>query len=378
MSDCPYCNNKDTQLYYYTNLPFYVWLLSSGEKNFMVPVEIYLCPNCWYAFNRNPLPEEYIKKLYDDNHFIPSTDTHYPQRGDFYNIVKANTNKNDCIIEIGSSNGYLLTLLSDCGYKYLGEINPDPRIDGRIPIQMKNIDLSWDISYRSDIDVFLFDNVFEHLEKPWEYLKIVSNRLTKNGKIIMEFPGYCSCLHHQHVSFFTLPFLHTISKESGLTMNVVFHGSSTVTRVIFQKEGSRDKKSHSLGPVELEEEKNKILLNTQKVRKDFINRKTKLNSFLQNTSGEKVYWWGADMWAASLFSYIEQEWLDENINFKFIESDESKEGLTFFPASAKVFSAEKTLKNMNIKYLVLASQSINEMKQKLIEWNCRVENVFHV
>jgi hypothetical protein len=218
--------------------------------------------------------------------------------------------------------------------------------------------------------------MFEHLEKPWEFLKVISDKLSKDGKILMEFPGYCSCMHHQHVSFFTLPFLQTISDEIGLTMNVPFHNSSTVTRVIFQKEACH-KKLPSLSSDELEEDKKEILLNTGNVRQDYIDKKSKLNDFLKNALGEKIYWWDTGMYSAILFNYMDPS-LKKDLRFKFIDSDHSREGKIFFPADAPVFSAEKTLRNNNIKYLVLASQFKDEMKHRLREWNCNAEIIFFV
>jgi len=378
MPACPYCENNDIQLYYYAKLPFFIWPLTPGEKNFMVTVEVYLCTNCWYAFNINPLSEEYIKKLYDDYYIAPPAHKHYySPHSEFFKLVKGNIKSDDRIIEIGPSNGYLLTLLYVHGYEYLEEAKPERRIDGNLSLRVVDDFSIGDEEFGSEIDVFLLDNVFEHLEKPWEFLEMISNGLSKDGRIIMEFPGYCSCMHHQHVSFFTLPFLQTISQECGLIMNVAFHDHSTVTRVIFQKRGNCGKLL-SLDIDELEKEKELILQNTQKISQDFINNKSKLNNFLKNASGGEIYWWGTDMWAASLFSYIDQDLLNENLKIKYIDSDNSKEGLIFFPAKAEVFSAEKVLKNANIKYLVIASKYEYEMAKLLKEWNCNAESIFHV
>ncbi|MCL1940571.1 MAG: class I SAM-dependent methyltransferase [Synergistaceae bacterium] len=373
---CPYCKNKHTELYYSAKLPFYVWPLSRGEKNFIVPVKIFLCHNCWYAFNHKPLPEEFIKNYYDNYDYVfSSVGINYSQRSEFINMVKANARRKDHIIEIGSSNEYLLIKLYNYGYRSLGKIEPHPRIDGKLPIRAVNKDFSLDTNFESEIDIFLFDHMFEHLEKPWEFLKVISDKLSKDGKILMEFPGYCSCMHHQHVSFFTLPFLQTISDEIGLTMNVPFHNSSTVTRVIFQKVACH-KKLPSLSSDELEEDKKEILLNTGNVRQDYIDKKSKLNDFLKNALGEKIYWWDTGMNSAILFNYAEPNF-KKNLSFKFIDSEESREGKIFFPAGATVLSAEKNLKGRNIKYLVLASQFKDEMMQKLQEWDCNAEKIFH-
>ena len=67
---CPYCKNNDTKVYYSIELPIYAWPLPPGESNFMVPVEISLCTDCWYAFNSKPLSEELLKLIYDNYVYI--------------------------------------------------------------------------------------------------------------------------------------------------------------------------------------------------------------------------------------------------------------------------------------------------------------------
>ena len=373
---CPYCENKDTKLYYSAELPFHAWPLSRGENNFTVPVKIFLCPNCWYAFNHKPLPEEFIKRFYDHYGCVhtPEETDNSPNGEFFLNLVINNAGKKDRIIEAGHSNKYLLTKLFHCGYKNLMEIDFNMNLSIPVIDEDQIQETVYGAVAKAGSNVILFDHVFEHLERPWEFLKMISNKLGRGGKILMEFPGYCNGMHHQHVSFFTLPFLRTMSDEVGLTMKVVFHDSLTVTRVIFKKDGLH-KKPHP-SPAELEEEIKEITLNTQKVMEGCDDKRSKLNDFLKNARGEDIYWWDTGMHSAILYNYAEPHFKN-NLSFKFIDSDDSREGKIFFPAGAPVFAAEKTLRDTNIKYLVLASQFKDEMTQKLQEWNCNAEKIFH-
>ena len=368
---CPYCKSNDTKVYYSIDLPIFTWPLSPEENNFIAPVEISLCTNCWYAFNSKPLSEELLERIYDNYVYVsPSKGIGYSLRGGFIQMVKDNTRKEDYIIEIGSSDGYLLKQLYDCGYRNLGGIDPNPRVNEEFPIRIMKGYFTRDTRFESEVDVFLLEHVFEHLEKPWEALGDLSCKLRKNGKILMEFPGYCMGMHHQHLSFFTLPFLQDIAAQNELNIIPVYH--EEVTRVIFEKTGAH---APFLSGPQLEKEKEKILGNINKVSEKHAKMKSELNAFLSESAGEKVYWWGTGSWASILFCSIDINILN-SLDFEIIDSDEARSTKIFTPANKEVMFAESSLRGKNVKNIVLGSQFTSEMISKLEEWNCKPERVF--
>jgi len=368
---CPYCNSDYTKVYYSIDLPIYTWPLLPGEKNLIAPVEISLCSNCWYAFNSKPLPEKSLQQIYDNYFYVsPSMGIGHSLRNGFIQMVKGNTRKEDRIIEIGSSDGYLLRQLHDCGYINLGGIDPNPRINEAFPVKIMKGYFTRDTNFESEIDVFLLEHVFEHLEKPWEFLKKMSDKLSNNGRILMEFPGYCNGMHHQHLSFFTLPFLQNIAIQSGLNSIPVYH--EEVTRIIFKKNSNP---VPLLSNLQLDEEKKKILAKFNKVAEEHAKMKSELVAFLEKSKGDKVYWWGTGSWATILFYSIDKNILG-NMDLEIIDSDPARTSRIFSPANKEVKLAESSLSGKNVKNIVLGSQFISEMRQKLEDWNCRPERIF--
>jgi len=370
---CPYCKNNKTKAYYSVDIPIFTWPISPGEKNFIAPVEISLCTDCWYAFNSKPLSEELLKQIYDNYVYIsPSAGIGHSLRSEFIQMVKDNTVKEDYIVEIGSSDGYLLRQLYDCGYRNLEGIDPNPRVNEKFPVQIKKGYFTRETRFESEVDVFLLEHVFEHLEKPWESLGNLACKLKANGKILMEFPGYCNGMHHQHLSFFTLPFLQSIAIQNELNIIPMYH--EEVTRIIFKKNSNP---TPFLTGLNLDREKEKILANTNKISVEYTKMKSKLNTYLREAMGEKIYWWGTGSWATILFCSIDKDLLN-SLDFEIIDSDISRTSKIFSPANREVMLAESSLRGSNVKNIVLGSQFSGEMLKKLEEWNCKPERIFKV
>ena len=370
---CPYCQSNNTKTYYSVNLPIFTWPLSLGEKNFIAPVEISLCIDCWYAFNSKPLSDELLKQIYDNYVYIsPSAGIGYSLRSEFIQMVKDNTKKEDHIVEIGSSDGYLLKQLYDCGYRNLEGIDPNPRVNETYLVRITKGYFTQDTSFEFEVDVFLLEHVFEHLEKPWEALGDLACKLKKNGKILMEFPGYCYGMHHQHLSFFTLPFLQTIAIQNRLSILPVYH--KEVTRIIFEKNSNP---APFLSGFQLEREKERILFNINRVTEEYNKMKSKLDNFLRESAGEKIFWWGTGSWATIMFCSIDKNILS-SLDLEIIDSDATRTSLIFTPANKEVKLAEKSLSGKKIKNIVLGSQFTSEMRKKLEEWNCKPERIFSV
>ena len=370
---CPYCKNNNTKAYYSVNLPIYAWPLSHEENNFMVPVEISLCTDCWYAFNSKPLSEELLKTIYDNYVYIsPSTGIGYSLRSKFIQMVKDNTVKEDYVVEIGSSDGYLLRQLYDCGYRNLEGIDPNPKVNEDFPVFIRKGYFTRNTSFETEVDAFLLENVFEHLEKPWEALGNLAYKLKANGKILMEFPGYCNGMHHQHLSFFTLPFLQSIAIQNGLSIIPMYH--EEVTRIIFEKSNNP---TPFLSGLQLDKEKERILANTNKVSEEFTEMKSRLDTYLRESMGEKIYWWGTGLWSTILFCSIDENILG-SLDLEIIDSDPTRTLKIFSPANREVMLAESSLSGRNVKNIVLGSQFTGEMLKKLEEWNCVPERIFSV
>lgn len=371
---CPYCSSRQVHAWFTTELPLFTWPLPPGRKNPLVPTTVSLCKNCLYAFNSSPLNDKELSLLYDNYVYVsPAAGIGFSSHATFIDLVKKRLDKNANIVEIGCSDGYLLSVLHKEGYRNLFGLDPTPRISNDFPIPVRKEYFTRDTLFEFPIDAFILEHVFEHFTKPWEILDNMASLLPTGGKVLIEVPYYCNGIHHQHLSFFTPPFLQTIAANTGLDI-LELTTDKVVTRVVFQK-------NISLSPFytsqELESQKNEVFLQTSEVERQRQELHSRLDDFVRSAGNEPVYWWGTGSSSAILFAGLDPV-LKKTSDFKILDSDPARKCLIFSPAEKEVLFAPEVLKKLRISNLVFASQFSGEMRAIMTRIDCTAEKTFQV
>ena len=204
--------------------------------------------------------------------------------------------KNKKIIEIGSNDGFLLSQLKMMGAKVLGvdasnfmvNLSKRRKIDAVHSIfdfkESKKIKKKFGIA-----DIVIANNVFNHSNKPQEFLKGVYNLLNGKGMFIFEQPNFTKGLatlkfdqiYHEHVSYLTAKNINSILSRNKfkifeMTKND-YHGGSIRTIAIKKKNKLISLNIKSL--INYEKNKNFYNLNYyKKIMKQISIKKKKLIS----------------------------------------------------------------------------------------------------
>lgn len=191
------------------------------------PLKVFLCSNCWLT----QIPE-YIKP---DNLFTPeyayfsSTSSSWCNHAKKYvnnAISRLSLDKNSFVLEIASNDGYLLQYVKNEKIKCLGI---EPTVKTANEAERKGIttikeffgeSLSLDLLNMGKVpetgcDLVVANNVLAHVPDINDFIKGISNILSKEGTFTVEFPHIVQLLkfnqfdtiYHEHYSYLTLLFL---------------------------------------------------------------------------------------------------------------------------------------------------------------------------
>ena len=243
-------------------------------KDPQYPLILDLCKKCKYVQSRyvtNP-KNRYVSVDYS----YTSSNSNYSKNHwtDFDNSLEKKTKlQNKKIIEIGSNDGFLSYQLKKKGAQVLG-------VDASgfmVKLSKKKINAIQSIftfkeSRRikrlfGEADIIIANNVFNHSDKPLDFLEGVKNLLKKDAIFIFEQPNFTKGvlslkfdqIYHEHISYFTVRNIKSLLKHSGLKMISVkknrYHGGSL--RTIAANSNSKLKEFNSRKLIEFEN-KNKI------------------------------------------------------------------------------------------------------------------------
>ena len=275
------------------------------KKDPVFPLVIDLCRNCGFIQSRsitNP-KNRYI----DLDYSYTSANSKYSRNHwiDFANNLKKKTNlKNKKIIEIGSNDGFLCSVLKKNGAKVLGVDASNFMVKISKQKKIKSIHSIFNFKQSKKIkkifgtaDIIIANNVFNHSNEPSDFLKGIYSLLKKNGIFIFEQPNFTvgalslkfDQIYHEHVSYFTVKNINSILNYNNFKINHVkknnYHGGSL--RIIAVKKNSELIKYDISKFLKFEKINNiyKVSYYKKMMNKIYI-KKTKLLNKLNNLSRE--------------------------------------------------------------------------------------------
>lgn len=238
------------------------------------PLILDLCDRCKYVQSRhvtNP-KNRYITIDYS----YTSSNSNYSKNHwiDFANSLEKKIKlQNKKIIEIGSNDGFLSYQLKKKGAQVLGV----DASEFMVKLSKKKINTIQSIftlkeskkikKLFGEADIIIANNVFNHSDKPLDFLEGVKNLLKKDAIFIFEQPDFAKGIlslkfdqiYHEHISYFTVRNIKSLLKYSGLKIISLkkngYHGGSL--RTIATNSYSKLKEFNASKFIEFEN-KNKI------------------------------------------------------------------------------------------------------------------------
>tara|TARA_B110000238_G_scaffold33078_1_gene33935 strand:+ start:34 stop:1245 length:1212 start_codon:yes stop_codon:yes gene_type:complete len=341
------------------------------------PLVLDMCNNCKFIQSRtitNP-KNRYLEidysytssnSNYSRNHWIEFADS----------LEKKISLKNKKIIEIGSNDGYLSYLLK----KKKAEVLGVDASEFMVKISKKKINAIQSIFSNSQstkikklfgkADIIIANNVFNHSDKPLDFLRGVHNLLKENSIFIFEQPNFTigvlslkfDQIYHEHVSYFTARNIKSILDYSDLKILSLskneYHGGSL--RTIVSKKNSSLKEFKIDKFVNYENKKNiyKLIFYKKMMKKINLKKKillTKLNNL--SAKGYTVSGIGA---GAKSNTFLTFYGLDNKI-IKFLTDSSKFKKNKYTPISRIIIKDDKELINYKKIACIILSWNISSL-----------------
>lgn len=304
---------------------------------------------------------------------------------EFFNSVKSRIDlQGGYILEIGSNDGYLLSLFQQITSNVIGV---DASANMVIEANSRGVDTIHGIFGESEdlisnignvdrkFDAILANNVLNHANNPLKFVKEISSLLTKDGSFIFEVPYWYNTIsslrfdqiYLEHVTYFTVESLEYLLATADLYINEVelvdYHGGSLRVYASFKKECSLNKSNFLV----LE---NNLKLKDESTYFSYMNQINQVrDSFLKNLTryrNEKpastIFGIGAAAKANTLLTYYGLN--SQSIEF-IVDSSPFKQG-KITPVSLIPIVDDQTLVSVsNGVGVILAWNLSNNLKDKL-------------
>jgi predicted SAM-dependent methyltransferase len=264
--------------------------------------------------------------------------------------------KTDKIVEIGCSEGYLLSKLQQMGYQHLIGIEPGPQSATleEMGIMVIKDYFTENTFLPKDVDVFFLMHVFEHFNYPFTILDTMIAQLNTGGRIVIEVPdfdGYC----HQHLFYYNVPFFVRLSEDKKLKIADLIKENESI-RIVFVREDDKNFKE-----MKITENKGDILEKARKIQSQFRKNTEKIESVLSHNMGKTIYWWGAGSASVILLNQINKTILDR-VNLVVVDGDANKAG-NLIPGVNIPVNSFDILEGKQIDTLIIASSFFKEIRE---------------
>ena len=357
------------------------------------PLILDICSNCKFIQSRaitNP-KNRYLEidysytssnSNYSKNHWIEFADS----------LEKKVNLKNKKIIEIGSNDGFLSHLLKKKGADVLG-------VDASkfmVKISQKKINAIQSIfnfqqskkikNFFGKADIIIANNVFNHADKPLDFLKGVYNLLKEDAIFIFEQPNFTvgvmslkfDQIYHEHVSYFTVRNIKSILDSCNLKITSLlkneYHGGSLRTFATKKDSSLKEFKIEKL--INYENKKNIYKLSFyKKIMKKINLKKTKLLDVLINlkSKGFVISGVGAGAKANTFLTYYGLN----NKVIKFLTDSSIFKKNKYTPVTRIIIKDDKELINYKkIACIILSWNISNLVITKIKKLNKKIKIIY--
>ena len=223
-------------------------------KDPQYPLIIDLCKDCKFIQSR--IITNAKNRYIDLDYSYTSSNSNYAKSHwkNFANFLNNKIDlKNKKVFEIGSNDGFLISILKSKGANVLGIDASKFMVKLSNKNKINTIHSIFNFNESSKIkrvygeaDIIIANNVFNHSNEPNDFLKGVNNLLKNNGVFIFEQPNFTvgavslkfDQIYHEHVSYFTARNIKSILNKNNLQINYMnkndYHGGSLRT-ISFKK-----------------------------------------------------------------------------------------------------------------------------------------------
>jgi len=357
MKKCRICKHKKLKrIFSLGSQPYANNLLDKPSKSKAYPLDLYQCQHCTLIQLGLVAPKE---ELFDEYFYVPSASktqlSHFKTMAQEL-VWRLGLNKDDRIVDIGSSDGSLLACFKDLGMDVLG-IEPAKNV---AKLATKN-GIKTVCSYfkkglsNKKAKLALATNVFAHINDLDEFLEALDDLLDVDGVFVAQFPDVRNLLrenqfdtiYHEHMSYFTYEPLHHLFANTKFELYDIesnpIHGGSM--RIFVRRR-----------PPLLEN----FIKNVELIKRD-------LNAYLTECKdeGKRIVGFGAAAKGTVLLNYCNLDFIDY-----VVDGNKLKQGKYIPGVNIPIYPEDQVWKDNPEVILILAWNFKNEIMGKLKDLDC--------
>ena len=370
--NCNFCNSTNNLIEIFSGkYPLFPYVLEKElKKNLnskfkkIIDLKYYLCKNCGLVLS--DLNKKYFKLL---NMIYKKHYKHYSRYGvidfeidSFLEFIDNYLENSKSLLEIGCFDGYFLYKIME-KYRNLKLIGIDPVEEGIQEAKKHGISCICDFFpsplLKSKFDIILSSNVIEHLDDPFNFLKIQKDFLNKGGIIVFETPNFEWSLfntetiifHPQHLKILSIKYIKNILTK----LNLCYFKMVEIThRILFAV--SEVKYDGMKNIIELETNESTLITKTPSLKDSFIDNQENLANLFEKLESFAI--WGAGSFTGKYLAVLKRRLL-KKIDI-IVDSDTKKINHEFIYFDKEI-NHPSTLREKKVKNLVIMSQYIDEI-----------------
>ena len=356
---CPYCGSSATKEFFRADMPN-ILTACPPEMHAQVkhhPFSARLCGECLLGFNSSRLSDEELSAIYDDYLYIsPSRGIGQSKYEGMIGTLERTFSRDQKIVEVGCSEGYLLHHLKRSGYTDLSGFEPGPQA-----AEAEALGLDITRSYFEDgclpdgsVDGFCLMHVFEHFPDPFAVLRAMRDALSSGGSIVIEVPNLDG-FHHQHLYFYSAPFMRRLAREQGLKIVDIDTDSPLILRIVLGHNTDSRPEAEVVS-----EDVAALAACRQGV---FQTSLARLERIMEEFQGKTLLWWGTGSQAVLLLNQLDTTRL-AGVSLEVTDGDERKWGYSL-PCLNLPVKTYLGLSGQTVDCVIIASQFEHEIRHTM-------------
>ena len=339
----------------------------SSPKNFYkIENRDSYCKKCEYVFSYKK-PTQFFLNFHYKNKILPKNLKPDYNLKNQINFIKKYFHKKQRILEIGSSNNYLVNQLNKKGFYCKGyDLNNK---------SMKSV---------SNFDVLILNHVLEHVSDLNYFMRKLNKDLKMNSKIIVEVP-HLNKYSHKYLNALTTEHLYHFSKKSLIDLFSKFNlkflflekkliSRPNSIRIVFEKVNKINKNPNY---------KNKNKINLKLIYKNILNSKKenilknskKIVNIINQNKSSKIIFWGFNTRCVQYYDFlsnkIRKSVLIVDLNFSKFNN------FNYMGKSLKIYNPDRMIDSNNI-YIIFATSWFSDIKKLLLKKNISEKKIFKI
>ncbi len=295
VSNCPICNSRNS--FKFKGFENRTSIMPTRKGIYILKCFDRLCMDCTVIYS-NPMPSnQSLNKYYSSKYFNSKLKPDYNIKNQI-RFLKKIADKKDKILEIGSSNDYLVKLMKNQNFKMYGS------------------DLLKDKNnnHKRKYSIILMNHVLEHLSRPKEFIINLKKIMLKKSYLVIEVPDIMQykkdgtlALSSEHLMHYSKKSLIHLLNKCGF--NFVFEEKKFLSRIasirlVFNlKIENNNLKFNNKDRLKIKNTYLDSLKDNKKLDKKYEYWKKKISSI----KNKEIYFWGCNIIFLNIFSRLQKK-----------------------------------------------------------------------